>query len=94
MSEPFKAYVNRAAFATTNNETQIVLYLERPIMKENGEMELVLEEQGLIVLSHEYVKKFRDALDENIKASEQRKKEILKEVVEDNGARWYCFYYH
>lgn len=71
MSEPFKVYVNKAAFVTNKEEVQISLFIERPMLNTKGEIEIVLEDQGLVTMNYEYAKRFSDTLSETLKTSEK-----------------------
>jgi hypothetical protein len=81
MSEPFKVYVNKTAFASNGKEIYASLYIEKPIFDSEGKVVIVREEQGLLVLGMEYAENFAKILIQTIqKAQNQQQSEGEKEV--------------
>ncbi|NJD02041.1 MAG: hypothetical protein FIA99_05475 [Ruminiclostridium sp.] len=85
MADPFKVYVNRAAFVSTDNEMQILLFIERPSIKPDGQIAMIIEELGTVALSHEYASKFGDAFKQNMKDYQENKSK--KEIAAADEVR-------
>jgi ribosomal protein L7/L12 len=87
LSEPFKAFVNKTAFATNGNEVHASLYIDRPVFDENGKVVVVREEQGLIIFSMEYAKAFSKSLLSTVENAQKSDAKKVKKEVEGNGSK-------
>jgi hypothetical protein len=82
MCEKFKAYANKAAFATTDNEMMITLYIDRPSLNDKNEVYVTRDEVGTIILTHEYANTFKNAIEKNLLAYAEGKAKKVQEIEE------------
>ncbi|MBA1335912.1 MAG: hypothetical protein HPY66_1730 [Firmicutes bacterium] len=83
MASPFRTFVDGFWMFSRDNQTQITFILGRPIVSadgthatnESGQFLMEAEEQGVIIMTYDTVKKFSEYLIKHIEQHDKQRKE-------------------